>query len=108
MAKDGTYYDKIAKAYRLAVDPNVVEGLLRDIGENEDGTFEDWDVFEDVWKKIPPVVKILLIRGEKSNVLTRETVDKMIELNSNTSVVEVEDVGHPSLLTDPEILDIIA
>lgn len=108
MAKDGTYYDEIAGAYRCAYDPNVMEGLLRDIGENEDGTFEDWDIFEDVWKKIPPMVKILLIRGEKSSVLTRETVDKMIEINSNTSVVEVEEIGHHSLLTDPEIMDIVA
>lgn len=108
MAKDGTYHDEQNNGYRLSYDPNIVEGVLMDIEMNDDGVYTDWNIFESVWNKIPKEVKILLIRGQKSNILSRDTVDKMLETNENLSVVEIENIGHHPLLADKEQMDIIA
>merc|ERR1712157_442318 len=104
MAQNSSYFDEQSNKYQMSYDPNVCEGFLMDIGENEE---KDWDIFESVWKKLPKQVRILLIRGQKSAILTRETVDKMIATNPNLSVVEIEETGHHPLLCDQEEMDII-
>ncbi|QXK91676.1 alpha/beta hydrolase [Neoehrlichia mikurensis] len=59
----------------------------------------------DVWKKIKS--KTLVLRGSQSDILTRDTLKKMIELNPITDYIEYPNIGHnPSLMENYQIKDI--
>jgi pimeloyl-ACP methyl ester carboxylesterase len=47
-------------------------------------------------------VRVLLIRGLRSNILLPDTVRKMLALRPDMSVVEIAGVGHAPTLAEPE------
>jgi len=77
-------------------DPKIAQNFIVDFDNPKDIEFwEIWDQMEDI--------PILLIQGEKSNILTQETVDKMNKRH-NMDLYIIKDVGHaPSLFEHKEI-----
>lgn len=56
----------------------------------------------DVWDRIK--CPVLLLRGEKSQLLTRQTAERMTRSGPKAELVEFPDVGHaPSLMTEDQI-----
>lgn len=84
------------QGYRLAYDPAIA--LALNTGE-EPKDIELWPLWEKM-RAIPT----LLIRGEHSDLLTRETAQKMKESHPNLLLQEIAGAGHaPALMTDAEI-----
>ena len=60
-----------------------------------------------LWSAID--IPTLVIRGGQSDLLTSETLDRMVELKPDTQVLEIPDAGHaPALMRDHEIAAIRA
>ncbi len=59
-----------------------------------------------MWKEFNTLthIPLLLVRGENSDLLTRETVDKMCEAHSGMSTVTAKDRGHAPFLDEPEVI----
>jgi len=77
---------------RLDMDPNIGRALV-EVG----GTLADpWELFDDM--RMP----VLEIRGELSDILTPEILDKMKARKPELKVVEVANRGHAPLLDEPE------
>lgn len=63
------------------------------------------DLYESVWNKIPSDTKILLIRGETSDILTEDTANKMKETGPGLDeTITIPVVGHAPMLLSPEQL----
>eukprot|EP01100_Stratorugosa_tubuloviscum_P010701 TRINITY_DN461_c1_g1_i1.p1 TRINITY_DN461_c1_g1~~TRINITY_DN461_c1_g1_i1.p1 ORF type:complete len:310 (-),score=124.88 TRINITY_DN461_c1_g1_i1:80-1009(-) len=62
-----------------------------------------------VWNAIPRSIKVLLLRGELSDILLRETVEQMKLSGAEIcSFIEFSGVGHaPALLTEAQITPIV-
>ncbi|ETO10555.1 hydrolase [Reticulomyxa filosa] len=89
--------DKNSK-YIFRYDPNIVR--------NFDKVDNDWDFFN-----LFDLIKIptLLIRGAKSEIVSKELMEKMKVRGPKPKCVELQNFGHaPMLLTDDEIDPIIA
>jgi len=52
-------------------------------------------------------VPIALLRGEHSDFLTADTVERMIKSHPDTVLTTVKGRGHPPLLDEPESLEAI-
>jgi pimeloyl-ACP methyl ester carboxylesterase len=80
--------------YQQAYDPNLVKAFI----ETHYDDIEMWEV----WNQINS--EILVIRGQNSNILLRDTAELM-KSSKNILLHELEDVGHtPSLMNRNEIL----
>lgn len=79
--------------YQLAYDPNI----LATFDTNEANLWSFWE---------PILCPTLVIRGENSEILTRETAVKMAE-KSNVSLVEFPHVGHAPALMDQDQINTI-
>ena len=91
--KDGNYY--------LNYDPAIGEKFDEDIKNMKNG-MNLWHL----WKKITQPV--LVLRGEKSDLLTRGTVKQMVNSGKDIEFIEYKNIGHtPSLMEDNQILDIV-
>lgn len=86
-AMEHSYFLNKEKLYQLAYDQNI---LVNFTGEEADL----WAMWERV--ELP----ILLIRGEKSELLTLNCVDRMME-KKNVSFVEFPNIGHAPALNSP-------
>lgn len=79
--------------YALHYDP-----AIGDVFSEEMDDVKLWDVWDDV--RCPTLV----LRGENSDVLTRETAERMTRSGPKATLVEFPDVGHaPSLMTEDQI-----
>ncbi|MEQ8586241.1 MAG: alpha/beta hydrolase [Thalassobaculaceae bacterium] len=79
--------------YALHYDP-----AIGDVFTEEMDDVKLWDVWDDV--RCPTLV----LRGENSDVLTRETAERMTRSGPKATLVEFSDVGHaPSLMTEDQI-----
>jgi pimeloyl-ACP methyl ester carboxylesterase len=59
----------------------------------------------DLWVPYARIaVPVLVVRGTESDVLSRDTADRMRVVQPRTTVVEVPGVGHAPSLTEPEAL----
>lgn len=82
--------------FRFAYDPAII------------GTFPPADKLENInlwalWEKIK-TIPTLLVRGEKSDLLTHETAIQMQQSHPNFSLLEVAGAGHaPALMSDEQI-----
>ena len=56
-------------------------------------------VLWEEWDRV--ACPVLILRGQTSDVLSRETVEQMIARHPETEVVEVPGIGHAPLLTEP-------
>lgn len=65
--------------------------------------------FPTLWKEFLSLshVPVLLIRGENSDLLSKETADKMVEKHTDLTLVTVKDRGHAPFLNEPEVLSAI-
>lgn len=82
-----------AGEYRLAYDPNIL------------ATFETGEA--NLWPFWDPIqCPTLIIRGENSEILTRETAEKMIE-KPNTTLIEFSNVAHAPALMDANQIEAI-
>lgn len=80
--------------YRNHYDPAIGQAFAQPITEN----VALWDLWEQI--SIP----VLVLRGAKSDLLTRETVDRMQAGKPDLKVAEFDRVGHaPALMDDNQI-----
>ncbi len=84
---------------RLAYDADIVKAFA---APKDDGTVDDVDLWP-IWEQVK--VPLLLVRGETSDILTRETADKMVQSKgSNIDFVEFPGIGHaPALMETTQI-----
>ncbi len=94
----GLYKDGTGKI-RLTYDP-MIGKMLEDSKNHND---------VDMWEMWPSVqCPVLLLRGETSDILTKDTADKMADGHNALTYKEIPDVGHaPSLMQQDEIAAII-
>ena len=102
------FFDQTFNQVFKAKDPAILSAFLQtNIEEKPDGKF-DWrfkknTIIEcvkqghkqDRWREVESFeMPVLLVRGQNSQVLKRETFDKMLEVNSNITGVEIAGAGH--------------
>jgi pimeloyl-ACP methyl ester carboxylesterase len=82
-------------SYRMHYDPRLGEPFRAHMPE---GNLELWPVYEAV--RCPTLV----LRGERSDLLTRETCERMAACGPKAKVIEIPEVGHaPTLLHRDQI-----
>jgi pimeloyl-ACP methyl ester carboxylesterase len=109
---------------RLDDDAFWLDFVRRTFREREDGQFElDYDplialAFADLDPGAPPPdlmpyfqalakVPVLSVRGELSDILSADAVQRMLEASDRVEAVTVEGVGHAPLLDEPDAWDAI-
>jgi pimeloyl-ACP methyl ester carboxylesterase len=60
-----------------------------------------WTVWEEI--KCP----VLLLRGAESDVLSKETVERMLKRGPKTDLVEFAGCGHAPALRDAQQIDVV-
>lgn len=79
--------------FQLHYDPAIGLALQATAGQNVDV----WSIWESL------TIPVLVLRGKQSDLLSRDTLDRM-EKRSGTTVVEVDGCGHaPSLMAEDQI-----
>ena len=64
---------------------------------------QDMDTFASVWEKISSKTSVMVVRGEDSDILVKETVDRMRSSGPGVDVYfEVPRVGHAPMLLEEE------
>lgn len=81
--------------YRLARDPAIGKGL---------SIKEDVNLWP-LWLQVR--CPVLLLRGEKSDVLSRDVVEQMQKTKPDLQVVEIPNVGHAPTLSDKGQIEIV-
>ena len=82
--------------YRLSYDPKISANLQQQSSDN----VELWDI----WHKLK--MPIMLIWGEKSDILLKDTVIKM-QANENLELHIVKNTGHAPCLLDLDEIKVI-
>jgi len=60
----------------------------------------------DAWGNFSKITcPVLILRGQTSDVLSRAVADRMVAENKGAELVEVPDVGHAPVLTEPAAMD---
>jgi len=80
--------------FDVRYDPGIAEPFRAAMGEGKD--FELWPVYDAI--RCPTRV----LRGESSDVLTRETAQEMTRRGPHAQLVEIPGVGHAPMLLDEE------
>ncbi|MEO0346427.1 MAG: alpha/beta hydrolase [Pseudomonadota bacterium] len=79
----------------LDADPNI--GLaLREVGATEADPWASFAALSDT--------PVLLLRGEHSDILARDTIARMHQMKPDLEALEIADRGHVPLLDEPESL----
>lgn len=89
--------------YTLAFDPNILEPIRAETNNFTD--IADVDLSE-LWEAIK--IPVLVIRGEHSTLLDKETVTAMRSTNLKCQWEEIPEVGHAPPLLKPEQYQIIS
>ena len=87
---------------KLDYDPGIAEQLRNDRYKEPDD--RAWAAFRELAQSCPTLV----IRGELSDLLSREIADQMKAAAPSIKLVEVARVGHAPMLTEPEAARAIA
>jgi pimeloyl-ACP methyl ester carboxylesterase len=98
ITKHSTYLGPDGK-YRLAYDAEIVKGM--NITPDSAKDVNLWNV----WNKVN--CPILLIRGNKSDILTAATAEEMLKSKKNIKIYTVQNVGHAPALMDNEQINVI-
>jgi pimeloyl-ACP methyl ester carboxylesterase len=83
------------RAYTLTYDPDIVAPMRNPQDLNL------WSVWEEI--RCP----VLLLRGAESDVLSKETVERMLKRGPKTELVEFPGCGHAPALRDPQQIEVI-
>jgi pimeloyl-ACP methyl ester carboxylesterase len=83
------------RAYTLTYDPDIVAPMRSPQDLNL------WSVWEEI--RCP----VLLLRGAESDVLSTDTVERMLKRGPKTELVEFPGVGHAPALRDSKQIDVI-
>lgn len=83
------------RAFTLSYDPDIVAPMRNPQDLNL------WPVWEEI--KCP----VLLLRGAESDVLSKETVERMLKRGPKTDLVEFADCGHAPALRDAKQIEVI-
>jgi pimeloyl-ACP methyl ester carboxylesterase len=87
--------------WRFHYDPRIAQPFAAVTSEqNAAGEAFLWRMFEAIDSPV------LVVRGAQSDLLSRETVMKMVASGRHVSSVEIEDAGHAPAFLDPEQIDI--
>ena len=84
----------------LAHDPNIAIPLMSS-GEDDGETSaapDLWPVYEQILE-----LPIMLIRGELSDIIDAECVQKMQQKKPDIDLLEISNVGHAPLLNEPDV-----
>jgi len=82
-------------SYRLHYDPRIAEPFRKSLPEKD---LEFWPSYDAV--RCPTLV----LRGEQSDLLTRDTCEQMAQRGPRATTIEIEGVGHaPTLLHEDQI-----
>ena len=101
VTKHSTHLDSNNKLI-LDYDLNVVNWM---IGMNEENAV-DIDL-SDLWQKVN-YQYLLLIRGEKSDLFSKDNADEMMKNKPNSSFIELKGCGHtPSLMEEDQIKPVV-
>ena len=92
-----THRQTAPDSFRSDYDPAVLASISSGISNET-----RWKAF-DLLQRIPT----LLVRGERSELVTREILEKMLTRKPNLEYVEVPDTGHTPLLTESVALNAI-
>jgi pimeloyl-ACP methyl ester carboxylesterase len=84
---------RVGRGWTWKLDPNVRQALAR--GGTGQAAPDLWQVFRNLR------CRLLILRGELSDVLSRATVSRMRALQGDATSVEVPGVGHTPLLSEP-------
>lgn len=84
----------------LDYDPRIAEPLAGESGDTEADTL--WSLF-GAMTSLPT----LLIRGDLTDLLTQECVEKMCQLHDQLEVLSVANVGHAPMLNEPGVAEAI-
>lgn len=85
----------------LSYDPHLRAAVAAAIDTGE-GRVTLWPLFEAL-KTLP----VLLVHGENSDILLKETVERMRQVHPGLEVLELPNRGHAPFLTEPPALDAI-
>ena len=87
--------------WRFHYDPRIAQPFAAVTSEqNAAGEAFLWRTFEAIRGPV------LVVRGAESDLLSRDTVVKMVAAGRNVSSVEIEGVGHAPAFLDPQQIDI--
>jgi pimeloyl-ACP methyl ester carboxylesterase len=83
--------------YYLHYDPAIGAAAFQD-GSESIVDFDAWSLWPNI------TCPVLVLRGEKSDILNQETYEKMLQTHHDIKGVEIPNVGHtPALLTKDQI-----
>jgi pimeloyl-ACP methyl ester carboxylesterase len=98
ITKHGTFLSPDGK-YKLAYDPEIVMGM--NITPQNIKDVNLWAI----WNKVENPT--LVIRGEKSDILSIETAEEMLKTKKSIKLYTVPEVGHAPALMDKAQIDVI-
>jgi pimeloyl-ACP methyl ester carboxylesterase len=71
--------------------------------------FEGIESDVDLWPVWAAVTQeVLVLRGSRSDLLTRDTAERMLERDAPTELVEFDNVGHAPMLMSEDQVDVVA
>lgn len=79
----------------LDADPNIGVAL-REVGATEQDPWASFAALSDI--------PVLLLRGEHSDILSRDTIARMRDMKADLETLEIANRGHVPLLDEPESL----
>ncbi len=83
----------------IACDPNIAMHLNDNDDNGKNSAAPDlWPIYEQILDK-----PMLLIRGELSDIIDIECVQKMQQKKQDLQILEIPNVGHAPLLSEPEV-----
>lgn len=88
------YIERDDGTIQLAYDPRIAEPFNQGDGAAE---VDLWPMFNVMAQK-----PTLVVRGELSDLLSRDCVNKMMNISKNVSAVEVKGVGHAPFLNEAD------
>ncbi|WP_416877133.1 alpha/beta fold hydrolase [Litorimonas sp.] len=87
----------LERRIEFAYDPALANPFKED--DTVSAPVDMWPFFTGL-KSIP----VLTFRGERSDILSAETLEKMAQLHPDFTAVTIPDIGHAPILTEPESL----
>lgn len=101
LARHGAHRDDAGR-WTLNYDPAIAQGFVR----NAAGGFDDVDLWA-VWRRVR--CPTLILRGERSDILSADCAREMVARNTCAQWVEIPNVGHaPALMAAEQIATVRA